>query len=531
MKHGRAIVVGLGLTVALTAALPLSLVAARPGPELSATVSSPGPYEVRASADEPLVTVTARPTDLIARLAQRGAFIDRAPGLSFRTWEVTYAQRWDRQLTLPVLTGPFEPEGAEWTCDMRAFVPADVFVQPDIRAAVERLLERSIRRAFPRTVQGIWFPQLARIALDDLRLVESGLSVRARIILVDRTVITVSADLTASIRGGQLSFRRVAPTRVAWTGPTRSGVGDSICGPLNVFNACEWLFGARADGRARNIVTAELDQALSTLRLPGESGSLSGRAGDAISLTLAADTRVTPRGVFLRACPHVRLAPPRISSTVPGPLRSMSESAWGPVEPGADGAPRIVASLSSVGLNQVLYVLWQTGALRRTGQSREILDLLPPATRDLVFAITGFDPMLPPVVRPAATGGFGVTVGDVALGRLDEGTVVAHAAASLTARAAAGGEVAVDAAVTDVRANCVREHPPGHWTLTPCLGDAISALRTRLDRPVQVRLDQEHLARWMHVTIEGIDVASSDVRVDTTAAPSQLVVSAAIHAR
>ncbi|MEI8256035.1 MAG: hypothetical protein WCJ30_10225, partial [Deltaproteobacteria bacterium] len=335
MKHWRGVAVGLGLALAICAALPYGLVASRPGPDLSVTLSSAGPYEIRARADLPLLAVTARPADLVARLTQSGALAGSGPGLSFRTWQLTYAQRWEREITLPVLTGPFEPEGHDWACDIRAFVPAEVFAQSDIRGAVERLLERSIRRAFPRTVEGISFPQLARVALDELRLVDSGLAIRARIILVDRTVITVSADLSATIRGGQLSFRRVAPARVAWSGPTRRGVGDAICGPLNVLDACEWLFGARADGRARNIVTVELDHALSALRLPGESGSLAPRAGDAIALSLASDSRVTARGVFLRVCPHVQLTGPRVSPSVRGPVLLESESAWGPVAPGS----------------------------------------------------------------------------------------------------------------------------------------------------------------------------------------------------
>src|SRR5690349_8387314 len=99
------------LVLAMGALLPLGLRSSRGTQDLSVTVAGPAPYEIAPRSTQKLTLATAGPPELLPRLEQRGDPDLLEPGLALRTWQVTYGRRWERQVTLPVLYGPFDDEG------------------------------------------------------------------------------------------------------------------------------------------------------------------------------------------------------------------------------------------------------------------------------------------------------------------------------------------------------------------------------------------------------------------------------------
>src|SRR5689334_18363527 len=94
---------GAALVLAAGAALPLGLRASAGGRDLRVTLQSAAPHEIARRSQLKLSTPVVGPPELLPRLELTGAPDREAPGLALRTWQVTYGQRWERQVTLPVL--------------------------------------------------------------------------------------------------------------------------------------------------------------------------------------------------------------------------------------------------------------------------------------------------------------------------------------------------------------------------------------------------------------------------------------------
>jgi hypothetical protein len=237
---------------------------------------------------------------------------------------------------------------------------------------------------------------------------------------------------------------------------------------------------------------------------------------------------VSPEGVSFRVCPAVRLGSPRVDPEIPGPP-AVEFGAWAfpSFLETSDGDVEIVATPRVV--NEVLYVLWQSGRLARWSRERVSGAAMPRQVRDLAFRLDGFEPRLPPVVTAVPTeGGAGawrVRVGDVALGRFDGRTVVANGEVLASAEPDERG-VRLLARVTDPRVDCADETSPGRWRFTPCLSDLLPAVRGRPEAGGSFVLDDELLSALARFEFHGVGVALSGVRASLGGAPAGLRLSA-----
>ena len=136
--RGVSILSGAVLATALAGALPAGLRLSGEARDLEVTVRSPEPRQIAPARGAPLAPATAWPPELYPRLERAGVPDRDDPGLWLRTWQVTYGRRWERQVTFPVLAGPFDPEGSPWPCAIRSTRSRRASRLTEIRSAVAR---------------------------------------------------------------------------------------------------------------------------------------------------------------------------------------------------------------------------------------------------------------------------------------------------------------------------------------------------------------------------------------------------------
>jgi hypothetical protein len=480
------IVAGAACAAVVLGALPLAL--RRPDdPELH--LIAKGSHEIaelRAAAIEP------EPEALRARLETRR--IGEAPGVILRSDRVVYGARWEREVTSVAYVGPFDREGDAWPCGVSLHAGAALFDPKGAGKGILDALDAEVRARFPRTIEGIVFPAVKETTLE-LAPIAGALRAKVSVELKDGTRFVVPLQLAVESKEGVLHLRRLDRTPPSWTGATRGAAARKgylhwILGPIN-----DWTMGVADEvaGRVfRQQVGTIVAQSIGTLDL-AIAGFQRGfapfpaRPGDRVELRLAGPPLVTAAGVGLTLCPTVRLASPKVDPRVPGPPRLASGD---PVPIAAlalreDAAKaQLTATMSPAALQELLYVLFQTGALRDAGKSEAVLRELPDRVADLAFPVRGFEPRLPPIVRPLADrGGFELLLGDVAIGDWDGRTVVGHARFDL-ALDADGRTLRATATPRTVALDCVRA-PAGAGVndvrIEPCLSDLLPALRGELE--------------------------------------------------
>src|SRR6185437_5405764 len=139
------VLAGAVLLLGLAAALPAGIRLARGGPDLSLTLREDEPFEIATGPVAAPARATVGPPELLPRLERDGTPDGDGPGLWLRTWQVTYGHRWERQVTVPVLAGPFDPEGAPWPCAVALRFSPRFFDDgrpggEDVEAAVDRIV-------------------------------------------------------------------------------------------------------------------------------------------------------------------------------------------------------------------------------------------------------------------------------------------------------------------------------------------------------------------------------------------------------
>lgn len=483
--RARALEVGAGalMAAAVLGALPLALLPPD-APELH--LRAPASHEVaalRAAVIEP------EPPGLRGRLTTRR--LGEAPGVVLRSDRVTYGARWEREVTSVAYVGPFDREGEAWPCGVAVHAGAAVFDTAGAGKGLVDAIDAEVRERFPRSIEGIWFPAVKTTTME---IAPSAGALRVKVVveLKDGTRFTVPLVLALESREGILHLRRVDRAPPSWTGASRvaaarKGYLHWLLGPINdlTMGVADEVAGRIFRQQLGGIVaqaTATLDRAIAGFQ--AGFAPFPSRPGDRIELRLGADPLVTAAGVTLTLCPIVRLAAPKVDARVPGPPRK------GPVDGDAPGAlarplalredagrARLSASLSPAALDELLYVLFQTGALRDAGKSEAVLRELPDRVADLAFTVRGFDPRLPPVARWRGDA-FELALGDVALGAWDGREVVGHALFDLSL-AADGRALRATATPRAVAIDCVRAAGDG-VLIEPCLSDLLPALRGEL---------------------------------------------------
>jgi hypothetical protein len=400
---------------------------------------------------------------------------------------------------------------------------AGLFDTRDAGAAIARLIDRRIRENFPQS------HAMGLVRLPRVRRTTTALALRPGVIriavagvLEDDTRFAVSFDARPESRGGELVVRRVSRVETHYeVGPAwqRAILGIPLLGPA--------VIRPIANGRVTEEVTSHVDDALAEFRLPDAFAPFSDRPGDRVRLRLGGDPEIAPTGIVLPLCATVVLAAPRVDPEVPGPPRVP----FAPPDLAATGDPGATVSVAVTPalLNQVLYVLWQTGRLRAWGRAPAIRATLPTQVRTLAFEFAGLEPRLPPVIAGDADGTdprWRVALGDVALGRFEGQTVVAHGEMFVrvvdlrpgSGPVGSAGAIALAGDLGEPRINCVRATAPDVWRYSPCLSDVLPVVRERRDeyRPSWT-LDAGLIARLTHFEFHGLRLALSDLRVSMAA--------------
>lgn len=490
-------------------------------PDLAVRFRAGAPHRVNPSPTRTSPEVTVLPPRAAARLESAGTPSRVGPGFAFHTWQVTYGRRWERQVTLPALNGPFEREGERWACSMAVRIGPGLFDTARAGAGLHQLIDRRIREHFPQTrAGGLLRLPAVRETSARFELREGSVHTQVTVTLQDGAYFRGDLDLEMREDRGDLVVRRRGPVQTYLRpGPTWQRVlmgipwlGTQVISPV-------------VQDTLNREVTARIDDALAELRLPDAWAPFADRPFDRIGLRLGSAPRVGREGVVLTLCPLVTLAEPRTNPSVPGPLHVDFGTPDLPAgrPPGSDDTVELVATPAL--LDQVLYVLWQTGRLSRYGRERALIDSMPRQVRDLSFRFDGFEPRLPPQVAIIPDGSaWRVAAGDVALGTLGNLPVVAHGEvlASIATQAGAQG-VILRAQIADLRVNCVSSLGVGTWELSPCMSDLMPIVREASARPAaDWSLDDALLQRLARFEFRGMHVTLSHFEASMDGPPARL---------
>jgi len=461
---------GILLVLAMGALLPLGLRSSRDVQDLSVTVPAPAPHEIAPRPSQKLAAVTAGPPELLPRLEQRGVPDLLEPGLALRTWQVTYGRRWERQVTLPVLYGPFDDEGTPWPCAFAVRLAPSFFDDGKPGGAdVESVLDRMVRAQFPINMFTVHFAPVKATTLK-VQTVPGGLEVSGTVTLadgarqVDPTRFSLKGKLVLGEHDGDLDAK-LEGLNVTWSGRTRHDPLVELAGIFMDVNS-----------QARSFVAQRMQAALAILKLPKEPiVPFEERPGDKVSIRLCNAPVSGPSGLLVNLRVKASLAEPRVNPGIPGPTHKEAPPS---LDPGTEEGAMLAAVASPAAIHQALYLLWQTGQLEQWGKRRDVVGAMRQKLEDrLAFDFNGLEVRLPPSVLPLdPSGALRVRFADVLLGRLSDGReAVAHGDVEASAQTL-GGHVALSGALKDIRVDCISGRR-GAFTLTPCFSDVVPVIR------------------------------------------------------
>ncbi len=492
----------------LAAVLPLGLRLSNDTSELSVTLRAASPSEVIAQPGAPLAAAVAGPPALLPRLDLAGDPDRVEPGLAFRTWRLVYGHRWERAVTTPVLTGPFDPEGSPWPCAFAVRLGPRFFDDGKPGGNdVESIVDRVVRAQFPIDAYGLHFAEVANTQLR-VRPVDGAIEVEGGVTLADGgrrrepTRFQLKARIALAEKNGDLEAR-LRDVQVAWTGHTRS---DPLVQLADLF--------MDVDVQARSMVAERLRGALSILKLPKDPFPLfDDRPDDRLTLRLCGAPLSRPDGLTVSLRVIANLAEPRLDPRVPGPTHLEAPPDPAAVEWGSDEPAAIEAVATAAAAHQALYLMWQSGEFARWGKRREVVSAMQRKLEERVtLDVTAIEPRLPPTVDGVERGAFRVRFGDMEVGRLDDGRRVVGNGDLLATARIDKGRLGASAALTDLRVTCV-EGAALAWRLRPCLSDVVPVLREGgissegipLDLALPDRLLRMNLVLGTELAIDGLE--------------------------
>ena len=542
----------LGAAVALgaLAVLPLALAGNPGGEDLHVRVEGAAGHllelapetgtPARPQAGPARARVEAGPPSLLGRLELDGTPDSREPGLALRRWRAVYGSRWEREVVLPVLLGPWVEHGDLDACGIAVHVSAALLDPARGGAGLRKMVEDRLRPLFPYTigVLGITVTTLPALERAEVTITprEDALGLRAVAHLADGTEVGARGAIALRESRGALEVEVVGRFEPIFAGPGRARAEAFIGTEIVNFLRRE-LLGQNESivlEQARAVLAAhvapvvdELNGALASTGRPFHP--FAERPGDSVTLRLARSPELSSAGIDLALCASIDLGTPLVDAAIPGPPRVVSlppATARGLV----DDEPLVEIAVSPLGMNQLVFALWQTGQLRRWGSSTVVLDQLPADVKALSFDITGFDPRLPPVVSPRSAGadgaGLRIRVADVALGNWDGRTVTGHADVDARATLAAVGDraprLALEGHIESLWVDCVRADADA-VELVPCLSDLLPAVRDRLrEQALNYQIDVGPLlALVSQQSFQGLRLELSPTFVTTDALPAQ----------
>ncbi len=523
---------GTALATLLLATFPVTMAVLPDTPDLRVTATSSDPFVVRESAVASIPATLIEPEPPPAGLGVADTSL--GPGLDLRTWEVTYSHRWDRAVTLPILTGPFVHEGEE-VCGLSVAIGAGLFDTAGGGKGFSSMLKQQLSAAFPREEHDKSYPITIRFpgvsdALVSFRLGNGGVGVFADVRLLDGTRFVIFVPVSVVARDGAPALVLKSDRLFTrWSGPTYDDLlrqaralgaayyghptAAALC-PLDIFDwFCpseserEQIAADEAETKGQQMahdqiadrITSAFDGLnLGFARIRGPHHPFLGNPAASVSLRLNGAPTVSAKGIALRLCASGQIAK-KITSAVPGSARVGASVPVTPALPSGDSSIEVTADGDA--LNQLLYLLWQSGGLRALGTSQGLVQAALDRTRDpdgsesalqkLAFEFKGFDPGLPPTLTAGSGDSIGLAVGDVRIGDWDGRRVVAHATGTL-ALDTSGEKIAMTTTISQLTANCTAAS--GRATLTPCVSDLMPTVRDSL------------VGRQVHADIPGGDL-------------------------
>lgn len=555
---------GILCAAGLCAALPLTLGSLPRAIDLEINMLSPRPHQVLESASAPDLPAKVSPRRLSHRIKSLDFPNERAAGLNLRTRRIVYGRRWEKEVTVPSLVGPFIFEGS-YACGLAARLHAGLFDTKAAGAGLKAALHRKLREGFPKTVQAegisIVFPELRETELA-IKLGQGGVDVAISLVLADGTRLNAGFPARLWARDGTPVLERAGDVSPGWTGPTRAqavragaqkgaeygggwgtlaglvlggAAGASIGGGIGAdlgsqMGAAE--ANSFAEQRAKIEITAQVDAALADLSMG--LGALREpllpdprRPRDSIRLKLGGNPVVSPSSITLPLCVAVAVGEPKMDAAVPGPALVLPQGPLAFEAPanGAGASVELVADASVI--NQALYFAWQSGLFRELGRSSLVLDALPEKIRSLAFDVTGFDPGLPPTAMAGAmsplSSGLPIVFGDVALGVWDHRRVSGHGAAILELHQN-GDTLDFLATLKRVTVSCSEARSGGITRFSPCLSDLLPAAREVIEgAPLQKQLPGGALVAMLpRGPFKGLGVEWSDLHASLRGGPPRL---------
>jgi hypothetical protein len=497
--------------VLFAAALPVSVQLLGKGQDLGAWLRGRGPYQAVAETASP-EAFRVFPSDRAARVRVDEPASTDAPGLYLRTRKLTFGQQWEQEITVPLYRGPLVSAESP-ICGYRLGVGEEVFSTPSFRElALKQVKEQWARVREMAGRENVTIGDLSKFAFE-AKLVNPGLVVDFA--AEDSNGAGLSAKLVFRIQAGsgRLVVTNAAPPQVNVTarlaglarneGSRRAddaGILGSFFGDY-ARGAAEGQLRALAQSKAGEMASFAASLATQQFaRLGSFPSPIPGRPKDTFSLVVSEQPVVANGRLSVAFClaAHVDTE----GAATSGPNEIVYRNAKSPTLPEAElakGAPRVELAMNGDAMNQVLFVLWKTGALRDTGGQ-----LLVSAKKDksvdqmldqLDFDLHDLEPTLPPVVAEAEGSQVAITAAGIRVGQAKRSTRKPGEASYLAVHAEALGTLAAEGEDIVVRgdlrepspgefalhANCVQA-TPGLFTLSSCVGDLLPIAKSEWAR-------------------------------------------------
>lgn len=534
-------VVGAVFALLLLAAFPLTLATLPRQPDLQVSFSGTRPFLVEDGAKLPRLAIlpTPSPDGLSLSDSTDGG------GLDLREWRVTYAHRWERDITLPILRGPFVREGDE-VCGIEVAIGAGLFDTAGAGAGLQEILKTKIGEKLPFTYTRPEYDQIhiifpkPSVAKLTVRMVPGHLVVMVNLVLDDGTLLDTFFSARLVNDDGALALKQEeGQLRYSWAGPTyetllkQAGNQAVEEHPLIALLFEDFVRSggvqkakAEAGTEAGKKLTSMVDDALQEVNLGlahlrGPHHPIATSPSTTVSLRLAGEPTVTPKGIELRVCGRVHVED-KLDALVPGSAMLAESTATNPKGPDGDSA--VTVSIDGDALNHALYFAWQAGLMRELGTSKRVISAALEQSQGakgeenmlskLAFDFVGFDPGLPPLISPSVLpDSVGFTLADLKVGQWGERRVVTHAVGDLHVLAQ-DDAVSLSASLRSLSANCT-QNVRGQVDLSPCVSDIIPTVREHLvDHPVSTSINGgELLSKLPSMAIGGGSIKLSDLQV------------------
>ena len=458
------------------------------GRDLEVFVEGPRPFQLgRASREGP----TVLPPEIRGRVDETN---HPGGGMDLRVWHTTYAKRWEREVSLPVL-GPLR-SGAEATCGYEVALRQEMLdtrfaeglagiLLPHAQRAIDEANAKleAVERSGALESTSFRFPRVRSISL--VPKVGGGqVAVQLVIDFGSGRSLTFSFAVVLESERGLLRPRlagraRVEPSPVLLDEVQTQVARDHgfVCS-FWPFVDCKRAVSSKVQSEGASAVAALVElvgkAAAKAQELPSP---VAGRPGDTYAVTLQRDPLADDGVLSFPLCLAATLSAPLRDTAVSGYVLAPATQA-SPTTPHHARPAGLTLTATPDALNHLLYLAWQTDFLGTLGRSSAVLDGLPAEARKLAFTFSGLDPQLPPALSNFRTDSATLSVLSVKVGTWDRRDVVGHARLGISL-SAGGSAVTVRATPLFLSANCTQGQGRHGFLLTPCLSDLLPGVRER----------------------------------------------------